>query len=92
MKNMSEPTEELPIVLASMAREDNWVVEDENRKRLREKSGAVPLELVFVMGENQQERIIRVVSRGVVVTLVREQSLVSTKGPRISELLGLRLS
>jgi len=50
MKKMLEPTEELPIVLASMAREDNGVVEDENRKRLREKSRAAPLELVFVMG------------------------------------------
>jgi hypothetical protein len=50
MKKMLEPTEELPIVLVSIAREDNGVVEDENRKRLREKSRAAPLELVFVMG------------------------------------------
>lgn len=50
MKKMLEPTEELPIVLAPMAREDNGVVGDENRKRLREKSRAAPLELVFVMG------------------------------------------
>ena len=50
MKKMSEPTEELPMVLASMAREDNGVVEGINRKRLREKSRATPLELVFLMG------------------------------------------
>ena len=30
MKKMSEPTEELPMVLASIAGEDNGVVEDEN--------------------------------------------------------------
>lgn len=49
MKKMSEPTEELPMVLASMAGEDNVVVEGINGKRLREKSRVTPLELVFLM-------------------------------------------
>jgi hypothetical protein len=42
------------MVLASIVVEDNGVVEDINRKRLREKSRAAPLELVFLMGRERE--------------------------------------